>query len=289
MSCRVKREPDHTSSRHSAVTGALFGLACALSMGACSLDTRALELASSEAGSSSSEGGALSNPARAGSSNAGGAGSDSNLGDAGAGSSAGGSGAQGGQTNSAQPLIDGCADLNMNQVADCNETLVSNPDMNKNVDVWAPDPDTTIGWDKGNAWGDTPSGSALVASPGVIDANAVGSALRAAAQCIPVAGKKLITVYANAFVDSGQDPEGHAEVDVFFFNQPACAGTSTSGFSTPQPLDAATDTWLTLKAGSLSSDSTQSLLVKLAISKPFHADSFRARFDNVLLRSDDAP
>jgi hypothetical protein len=257
-------------------------------MGGCSLDTRALALAASGAGSSS-DGGAATNPAQAGAINVGAAGSDSSLGDAGAGANSAGSGAQAGQAGAVPPMVDGCADLNMNQIADCNETLVSNPDMNKNVDHWLADPDTTVDWDSGNAWGDTPSGSALVASPGVIDANAVGAALRAAAQCVPVAGKKLITVYANAFVDSGQDPEGHAEVDVFFFNQASCAGASTSGFSTPQPLDAATDTWLTLKAGSLSTDSTQSLLVKLAISKPFHADSFHARFDNVLLRTDDAP
>ena len=288
MSCRVKREPDCTSSRHGVVTRALFGLACAVSMGSCSLDTRFPALASTEAGGSA-DGGASDNPARAGANNAAGAGSDSNLGDAGAGASVAGSSAQAGQSGSVQPMVDGCADLNMNQVADCKESLVSNPDMNKNVDNWLADPDTTVDWNSGNAWGDTPSGSALVASPGVIDENAVGAALRAAAQCVPVTGKKLITVYANAFVDSGQDPEGHAEVDVFFFNQPSCAGTSTSGFSTPQPLDAATDTWLTLKAGSVSNDSTQSLLVKLAISKPFHADSFHARFDNVLLRIDDAP
>lgn len=287
MSCRVKREPDCSSSRHGAVTGALFGLACAVCIGGCSLDTRTLALASGEAGSSSV--GGANNPPQAGANNAGGAGSDSNLGDAGAGASSAGSGAQAGQTGAVQPMIDGCADLNMNQIADCKETLVTNPDMNRNVDDWLADPDTTVDWDTGNAWGDTPSGSALVASPGVIDANAVGAALRAAAQCVPVSGKKLITVYANAFVDSGQDPEGHAEVDVFFFNQASCAGTSSSGFSTPQPLDAPTDTWLTLKAGSLSSESTQSLLVKLAISKPFHADSFHARFDNVLLRTDDSP
>ncbi|MET0792629.1 MAG: hypothetical protein ABW061_14005, partial [Polyangiaceae bacterium] len=260
----MKRELDCSTPRHGAVTQTLFALACAALLIGCPLDTRPLELAPSDAGGSPN-GGATGNSPQAGTGNGARAGADSSAGDAGAGPSAAGSGAQGGQS---EPLVGGCADLNMNQVPDCTETAVTNPDMKEDVAGWVADPDTSVDWNDDNAWGDTPSGSALVASSGVIDANAVGAALRAAAQCVPITGKKLITVFGNAFVDANQDPQGHAEIDVFFFDQPACAGSSNTGFSTPQPLDASVGNWLTLKAGSLTNESTRSILVKLAISKP---------------------
>jgi hypothetical protein len=101
---------------------------------------------------------------------------------------------------------------------------------------------------------------------------------------LEVTGKQLVTVYANAFVDAGQDPNGHAEVDVFFFDAAACSGALSASFVTPQPLDAETDTWLSLKAGAVSGEYTKSVLVKLGVSKPFSAPSFSARFDNVLVK-----
>jgi hypothetical protein len=71
---------------------------------------------------------------------------------------------------------------------------------------------------------------------------------------------------------------------VFFFDVRDCTGAFTTSFSTPQPLDSKSDAWLDLKAGSVSGVSTQSALVKLAISKPFRAEAYRARFDNVLVK-----
>jgi hypothetical protein len=182
------------------------------------------------------------------------------------------------------PTVGGCADLDMNGVGDCKETLVTNADFKTDVASWVADTDTTVTWSPQNAAGDLPSGSALVASTGVIDAQAIGAALRAAGQCIPVSGKQLVTAYANAFVDSGQDAQGHAEVDVFFYDTAGCTGTLTSSFSTPQPLDASAGVWLTLRAGAVSADTTKSALVKIAISKPFRAASFQAHFDDVLVK-----
>jgi hypothetical protein len=89
---------------------------------------------------------------------------------------------------------------------------------------------------------------------------------------------------ARSAADPDQDPDGHAEVDVFVFNAPSCTGNLASSFSTPQPLDAMPGVWLNLKAGSVSGELAQSMLVKLALSKPFRAPSFRARFVNVLVK-----
>lgn len=164
-----------------------------------------------------------------------------------------------------------------------------NPDFKRDVDGWLPEQGATMAWDEQNATTDLPSGSALITASGTVDPNALGSALRAASQCLNVTGQQLVTVYANAFIDRTEDSNGHAEVDVFFFDSADCSGEFGISFSTPQPLDAAVDTWLDLKAGAVSGASTRSVLVKLAISRPFRAPSFGARFDNVLLKAQALP
>ena len=180
--------------------------------------------------------------------------------------------------------VDGCADLDGNGIADCRETIVVNADFKQDTSGWTAEMDASLSWVNDSAAGDSPSGSALVASTGVIDANASGAALRDASQCVPITSKQLVTAYANAFVEAGQDSQGVAEIDVFFFDAEDCGGTFTGSFSTPQPTDGAVGSWITLRAGAVSSDTAKSALVKLAISKPFRAAAFRARFDNVLVK-----
>jgi hypothetical protein len=249
----------------------------------CSVDERDLQLApggSAGLGSSTSPG-SSGNGGVSGSdpSTAGGGGLDaSTISDAGA------AGDAGAVEPAPIPTVDGCADLDMNGVADCQETIVTNPDFKQDTSAWSAETDTTLTWDPSDAIGDASSGSALVASQGVIDADASGAALRAASQCVPVASKQLVTAYANALVDTGQDADGHAEIDVFFFDGSSCQGTFTGSFSTPQPLDAAPGSWITLHAGSVAGNTVKSALVKLAISKPFRAASFQASFDNVLIK-----
>ena len=246
----------------------------------CSLDTRELmpraELGA-EAGSSASSTAGAANGDRGGAAHSAGASGAHEVG----GGSNGGSGEAAGPAEA--PLIDGCPDLDGNQIGDCKETLLDNASFKSDVVGWAPELDATVAWDDQNATADLPSGSALVAATGVLGASAQG-ALRDVTQCLKITGKRLVTVYANAFVDAGQDEEGQAEIDVFFFDDAGCAGTFTSSFSTPQPLDASVDAWIELKAGSVSTASTQSVLVKLAVLKPFRAESFHARFDNVLVK-----
>ncbi|HEY1533974.1 MAG TPA: hypothetical protein VGF76_08140, partial [Polyangiaceae bacterium] len=118
--------------------------------------------------------------------------------------------------------------------------------------------------------------------------DAGGSSLVTAGQCVRVTGGQIVIAYANAWVDDGQDSTGNAALYVDFYNASDCTGTSTNSFSTPQPLDASTGTWLTLKAALLTSSATHSARVMLAIEKPFVAQSFHARFDNVLLKTQPA-
>lgn len=191
--------------------------------------------------------------------------------------------ANGGSAGEAARTIDGCADIDGNGIADCTETLAANSDFKSDIAGWTPGPGAKLAWDEQNAGGSLPSGSGLLVAE-ASGADGGGSLLREASQCLPVSGNRLVTVYANSLVQSGQDPLGHAEVDVSFFEFPACAGALTSSFSTPQPLEAPTGTWLDLKAGTVTSANTQSMSVRLAISKPAQADSYQARFDNILLK-----
>jgi hypothetical protein len=190
----------------------------------------------------------------------------------------------GGAAPTELPLVDGCTDLDGNGVGDCQETLLSNGDFKTDVKGWTADAETVLTWDDQNAAGDLPSGSALLTVASAAAPGGSGSTLRVAKQCVPMTAKQLVTVYANAFVAGGQAAGGHAEIDVYFFDAAACAGTYVTSFSTPQPLDATTDQWLTLLAGSTSGANTQSALVTLALSQPVSAASFAASFDNVLLK-----
>jgi hypothetical protein len=257
-----------------------LALSCASLLLGCPLDNRPLALGSgpdAQVDSTASPGGQSGNQPDGGDKS----GSASNVDDSGSEASAG----EPGDAGQAPTLVDGCADLDGDGVADCQEGLAQNPDFESDTADWVADASTTLTWDSRNAWGDVPSGSALVAASGVIDADANGAALHAASQCVPIIGKQLVTVYANALVDPDQDTQGLAEVDVSFYDSVACSGASTSSFSTPQPLDGSVGSWLSLRAGSVSGATTKSALIRLAISLPFRAASFHARFDNVLVKA----
>jgi len=182
------------------------------------------------------------------------------------------------------PLVAGCPDLDGNSIGDCTETLVQNGDFKLDVGSWSPEPQTKIDWDDMNAAADLPSGSALVTGTNPASPGASGFSQHVAKQCLALSGKQLVTIYGNAFIDGGQAAGGYAEIDLSFFDTPACAGSYMSTFSTPQPLDASKDEWVTLKGGSVSSTSTQSVSVALTVYQPLSQASFSARFDNILLR-----
>ena len=196
----------------------------------------------------------------------------------------------GGQAEpSAPPIatVGDCADLDENGVADCQETRLANPSFKVDVTHWNADAGASLTWDPRDALGASGSGSALLsAASSAFDAG--GSNLVTAGQCVPVSGGQIVIAYANALVDDGQDSTGNAAVYVDFYDASDCTGMTTSSFSTPQPLDASAGSWLTLKAALLTSTATHSARVMLAIEKPFVAQSFHARFDNVLLKTQPA-
>jgi hypothetical protein len=258
----------------------------ATTLAGCSLDDRTLraELGSnggSGAGGSSDSGGAGRSPGNGGSgaAEAGAAGeSPADL--------PGNDGAAGTPDAPAQVPIStsgGCADLDEDKTPDCMQSLVGNPDFDSNVDQWTAEAGASLTWDSGDALGKAGSGSALLSTASGMAAGS-GSGAVAASQCLSVTSGNIVAAYANAFVEADQSPSGVASVEVYFFDAAGCAGTATIYFSTPQPLDAAAGTWLTLKSGLTAPKGTHSVQVRLAIAKQPQAASFRARFDNILVK-----
>jgi hypothetical protein len=267
------------------VTAARFiaGFVACSTLASCSIDDRNLQT-SAEAGSPGSAGAVDGDSAGAPE-----AGNGGFSGANGGGSPSTAEAGTGGQTEPSAPIatVGDCADLDQDGVADCQETLLTNPSFEADVMHWNADAGASLTWDPRDALGASGSGSALLAAASsAFDAG--GSSLVTAGQCVPVSGGQIVIAYANAWVDDGQDSSGKAAVYVDFYDASDCTGVSTSSFSTPQPLDASAGNWLTLKAALLTSTATHSARVMLAIEKPFVAQSFHARFDNVLLKTQPA-
>jgi hypothetical protein len=221
-------------------------LALTLCLCACSLDSRHL---------SGAAGG------RAAQSSGGSAGASGNTPDGGAGGAA------------ASDLVDGCADLDTDGIADCTVTLVSNPSFTSDVSDWAPIGDANLSWDPQNALSDQPSGSAKLSS---------STARASAVQCVALSGEQLVVAYANAFVDSGSDATpAQAELEVSFFESADCSGERTRYFETP--ANAATGAWTTIQAGGLSKATTSSVSIALLGFKAASASELIVYFDNLML------
>jgi hypothetical protein len=262
----------------------IAGFVACSTLASCSIDDRNLQT-SVGAGAPGSAGIAASDSAGAPDAGKGGF-SGENAGGSQATTEAG----MGGQAEpSAPPIatVGECADLDEDGVADCQETRLTNASFKADVTHWTADAGASLTWDPRDALGAAGSGSALLAAASsAFDAG--GSSLVTAGQCVVVSGGQIVIAYANALVDDGQDSAGMAAVYVDFYDASDCTGMATSSFSTPQPLDASTGTWLTLKAALLTSAATHSARVLLAIEKPFTAQSFHARFDNLLLKTQPA-
>jgi hypothetical protein len=219
----------------------------AILLSACSVDERHLELA-----------------ADAGSVDEGGAG----VGGAGA-SSAG----KGGNPSG---LVDGCADLDTDGVADCTTTLVQNPSFATDVSAWSAGSDSALSWDTRNALSDLPSGSAKLSS---------ATPRASAVQCVAVPGAELVIAYASALVeavDSGAD-SGQAQLEVSFFADGACGGTRVAYFTTPAMTPP--NTWATVQAGSVAPVETGSASIELVGLKPDAAAEIDVYFDNVMVKT----
>jgi hypothetical protein len=178
-----------------------------------------------------------------------------------------------GSSESSEGLVDGCADLDTDGIADCTTTLLENSGFSENVDAWHALSGSELSWQPKNALGDLPSGSALLAS---------SFSKSSASQCVPLAGERLVIAYASAFVE-GEAELGQATLEVSFFEDPACGGESVKYFETPPSTRV--NSWTTIQAGALSTSRTASVSVTLVGHKPNGAEQSHVYFDNVMLKA----
>lgn len=241
----------HFRSETSTIPRRRGSLTLTLCLGACSLDDRHLQPASGDEG--------MAGACAVGESDAG---SSAPEGAAGEAASTG--------------LVDGCADLDTDGIADCKATLVQNPSFTSDASGWTPLGDAKLTWDPRNALDDLPSGSAKL--------NA--SARRASAfQCVGLSGAQLVVAYASAFVEPAGDADGPAQtgLEVSFFDSDDCGGTRGGYFETPP--SAVTGAWTTIQAGGLSTATTKSASVALVGIKAAFASELNVYFDNVMLKA----
>jgi hypothetical protein len=198
-------------------------------------------------------------------------------------------GGAGGQQSTAPPehgdLIDGCADLDTDGVADCEVTLVDNPSFSSDVSGWSTSGDTKLRWSKKNALDDDGSGSAKLT-----DGTPAASAPRASAfQCVAVDGNSLIVAWANALVEASDagDEQAQAELEVTFVDGDDCNGTSSGYFETPPTT--VTGGWTVVQAGALAPASTHSVAVALVGIKAPDAADLSVYFDNVMVKAVPSP
>lgn len=228
-----------------------------LGLCACSVDERELALGSS--GGSAGASGAAGQSAGA-------------SGRAGGVSSEGGAGGE-----SADGLVNGCADLDTDGVADCTTTLVKTPSFTDDVSGWSASGDAQLRWDAKNALSDRPSGSARLSA---------STSRAAAVQCTKVDGRQLVIAYAQVLAESvdGETPS-RGQLHVEFFESQDCTGDATGFFETPPSTQA--DVWTTVQAGGLSEEGAASLAISLVGLKPADAVELEVYFDNVMVKSKD--
>jgi len=254
---------------------ALFALAVAWLYSACSLDERTLMLEPSDGGGSNHGGSAGRSPAAEAGTTAGHGGGEQG-GQAGqTGDAAGGQAGEG--YGGATTFEDGCTDLNHNGVSDCTETLLLNSSFTSDVAEWKVEIGATLIWDPLDLMEAVASGSALVTSSGSIDAP--GVSLVAAGQCVAVEPGKTVEIYAQARTESGP-VDGNAAISLWFFPTAGCGESPSLVYQTSPITPGQT---ALLQGSTVVPDSMLSARVRLGVIKPFRAESFSVRFDNLLI------
>ncbi len=192
----------------------------------------------------------------------------------------------GGGTSALPPLVDGCADLDSDGVADCTVTRTQNSAFERDVLGWTPIGVATLTWDADNALADTPSGCARLRGP---DASNDSAMIYRASQCVAIPADQIIIVYANARVETtaNADEVAHAELEVSYFDTPDCTGKSTGYFATP-PSEASSK-WVTIQAGGVSATTTTAVSLALVGIRPSTANGLNVCFDNVMVKAKPRP
>lgn len=158
------------------------------------------------------------------------------------------------------------------------QNLVANGDFHSDVSGWTELAEVTLSWDGTSDYQNQPgSGSAEILNEGA------GAANSGAIQCIDgIVGGQSYNLSAWLRAPTGQTGEGHATVFVWWYTEPGCSGTISSGPITPWLYTS--DSWVEMDAGSGDAPlSVQSALVYLNIHKTsVTPGAYRVSYDHVV-------
>jgi len=199
-----------------------------------------------------------------------------------AGRAAGGaSGAGGSSGNGGAPFDSPCGDIDHDLVDDCTETLPLNSRFDTDVTHWTAGSSLTQIWDARDARSKSGSGSILITNQIPI-VNADAWVLSGTDQCVPVTENMKYQIAARVMIPDGQGLGG-AGLSLYAYTGEACSGIFLKGLATE--LTVQRGSWVVVDAQLPMPLAARSVLVRLAVSKPFTQDKLSALFDDVLVRA----
>jgi hypothetical protein len=171
-----------------------------------------------------------------------------------------------------------CPDLDLNGVADCDETLVQNASFDEDAIGWDPEPDAQMRWRSLNASTEANSGSLEVANTFVGESQVNG--FSAAFQCVAAVPGRSYHLRANVWISSEQVFAGAGFI-AEAYDGDDCTGAVVA---TQSAMTIATDAWGLVAQTITVPNMGHSLKLRFGILKPFDATPATVLVDNVLLR-----
>jgi len=175
-----------------------------------------------------------------------------------------------------------CPDLDQNQVADCEETLLENARFDANLNDWHEEVNALANWEDEDALGFDASGSVSITNR-TVDDERDGLIMRGVWQCVPAQGAKKYQLLTQIRVSTDNESLGWGGINVWFSEQPDCTGTLVT---VSTPLLGTTTDWSQTETIADAPADAKSMLVRLVVNKHYKAAPVTIDFDNVLIRVD---
>jgi hypothetical protein len=176
----------------------------------------------------------------------------------------------------------GCSDVDDNGVEDCRETLLKNPRFDVDASDWQAEPNAQQRWDSEDGRGATGSGALSLVNANLVQTELQGMTMVGSQQCLDVDALRKYTLGAQIFIPDNQGV-GYAGINVFLYSGRGCTRTLLHAYTPVKWGEVGL--WDGVAGTIETSPATQSMLVRLVTSKPFSQASFKALFDNVLVRA----
>jgi hypothetical protein len=174
-----------------------------------------------------------------------------------------------------------CPDLDQNGTPDCEETLASNSDFDKNAEGWNNEATVNQVWNQEDARSVTDSGSIRIHNAFLADYDTV--TMNGSWQCRPVEPVVKYRFVAEAFVPGGQSPTGSGALHLLFYPTNDCTGDNIGGAT---DIGSVLNAWQVLEVKAPAPPGSHSARLRLVAMKPMREQEFRVQFDNVLFRKE---